>query len=87
MTSKVNIRWAAAREGEWRLPRCDGQLGDQAIGWREALARRTGKQVDTRCSFESEYLVNGRPLCARHAGMVALKLLCPPPATKRRQRP
>lgn len=50
--------------------RCVANIREEYLRlWR----RRQG--LTDQCTFRAQYLINGRQLCARHAGEVALDLL------------
>ena len=61
------------------VPRCDADvlsLSHHARGWRkdahEKKYARYGEGRPTQCTRDGVVLLDGRPLCARHAGIVAL---------------
>lgn len=42
--------------------------------YRRDKAAKTGKKVDC-CQKSAKYLIDGKPLCAHHAGMEAIRIL------------
>ena len=55
----------------WKfLPRCDATVVEQTRRWRTRCGR------DDRCEHNARYAVDDKNYCNRHAGMVAVKMLC-----------
>ena len=52
------------------LPKCTAIVADKVQNWR----RRKGHMGDT-CWHPAKYEIDGRPLCSRHAGQAALKIV------------
>jgi hypothetical protein len=66
------------KTGYGKTPRCESELlSEDARNWHKN--RIGGRPKDLRCPCKSTYCVNGRNLCAKHAGIEALAYLMKPP--------
>ncbi len=54
-----------------KKPRCEAQVSDTTERFNRELHRRKPSQ----CSLSASYEIDGKKLCARHAGKVALEIL------------
>lgn len=66
----------------WRtLPQCDMRVEEMwspesqfATTYRQNKAKKTGKDL-SKCQKQARFEIDGRKLCAQHAGMKAIEIL------------
>lgn len=69
MVTVKHLRFAT-RQDVWRKRvRCEALVKESTARWRTFAGK------DDRCELGARYSVNGRKLCARHAGEECIRLL------------